>query len=98
MEVLLSKEHYCYQIHIYIPIKSSAYPPPSIIDYPSFLQENQKILTLPPINRGLHTINITYIYIDSQEFFAQTVKLLSKYNLANLLVNLGLILILSCLL
>ena len=33
MEVLLSKEYYCYQIHIYIPMKSSAYPP-TIIDNP----------------------------------------------------------------
>ena len=59
---------------------------------PSFLQEN---LDPDPINRGLHTINLIYahIYTDSQEYFAQTVKLLSKNNLVNLLVNLGLILI-----
>ena len=39
MEVLLSKEHYCFQIHIYILMKGSAYLP-SILDKPSFLQEN----------------------------------------------------------
>ena len=41
MEVLLSKEHYCFQIHIiYILMKSSAYLPSIIEHRPSFLQEN----------------------------------------------------------
>ena len=39
MEVLLSKEHYCFQIHIYILIKIGAYLP-SILGNPLILQEN----------------------------------------------------------
>ena len=60
------KEHYCFQIHVYILIKSNAYLP-SIIDNPLnftrkfwpcppfFFQKSQ-----PPLNRGLHTINTIY--------------------------------------
>ena len=49
---------------------------------------HKKILTLPPsmsfqksqppINRGLHTINILYTEVFSGIFFARTVKLLIK--------------------
>ena len=75
MEVLLSKEHYCYQIHK-LHTNEKQCLPPFYNRQPAHFYK--KILTLPPINRGLHTINIIYIYTDSQEFFAQTVKLLSK--------------------
>ena len=86
MEVLLSKEHYCYQIHI-LHTSEKQCSPPSIIDNPSFLQKN---LDAVPYKQEVHTINI-YIYTGYQEFFAQSC--LVKTNLVNLLVNLGLILI-----
>ena len=76
MEVLLSKEHYCFQIHIYTLMKSSAYPP-SIIDNPSpFLQENldpppSMVFqnSQPPIIRGIHTVNIIYTEVFSGVFY-----------------------------
>ena len=60
MEVLLSKEHYCYQIHVLHTNEKQCLPPFYNRQPPHFYK---KILTLPPVNRGLHTINITYIQI-----------------------------------
>ena len=87
MEILLSKEHYCYQIQYIHTNEKQCLPPFCNRQTPHFYKK-----------RELHTINIIYIiyiyiYTDSQEFFAQTVKQLRKNNLVNLLVNLGLILI-----
>ena len=67
MKDLLSKEHYCYQIHTLL-MKISAYPPPLLLcrqppymDYPPFLQEHldpsiifQKFQ--PPVNKGEFTL------------------------------------------
>ena len=81
MEVLLSKEHYCFQIHIiYILMKSSVYLP-SIIDNPLiFTRQSWPCLLLwvqVPINRGLRTIIIIFTEV-FLEFFAQTLRLFSK--------------------
>ena len=55
-----SKERYCYQIHVLHTNEKQCLPPFYNRQPPHFYK---KILTLPPINRGLHTINIIYIQI-----------------------------------
>ena len=60
MEVLLSKEHYCYQIHkLHTNEKQCLLP--FCNRQPAHFYK--KILTLATINGELHTINITYIQI-----------------------------------
>ena len=66
MKDLLSKEYYCYKIHTLL-MKSSAYLlfysyPRIWATSPHFYKKNTMIFqkSQPPINKGVHTMNITY--------------------------------------
>ena len=84
MEALLSKEHYCFQIHE----NEKQFLPPSIIGIPHFYWKifmpppfNDFSKISPPINRGLHTMNIIYAEVFSGIFCPNYEAVYSKKQL-----------------